>query len=220
MPAVIALASQKGGVSKSTISRALAVEAARAGLSVKIGDLDASQRSTTEWHADREAAGIEPAIATQVYRSAAAAITDADKITGLDLLVLDGPARADAETLAIAKVSDLVVLPTGASLDDLRPAVRVANGLVTKGIPQKRILFVLSRIGTDAEAEAARSYLIDGGYLVAVGYVPERPAYRAAQNVGHAITEVRYDGLKKAAETVIQAVIDAAMAAAETTEPA
>src|SRR3712207_7015844 len=57
----------------------------------------------------------------------------------LDLLVLDGPARADAETLAIAKVSDLVVLPTGASLDDLRPAVRVANGLVTKGIPTTRL---------------------------------------------------------------------------------
>ncbi len=155
MPAVIALASQKGGVSKSTISRALAVEAARVGLSIRIGDLDASQRSTAEWHADREAAGIEPAIPTQVYRSASAAITDAGKIAGLDLLVLDGPARADAETLAIAKVSDLVVLPTGASLDDLRPAVRVANGLVTKGIPTARILFVLSRIGTDAEAEAA-----------------------------------------------------------------
>ncbi len=218
MPAVIALASQKGGVSKSTISRALAVEAARAGLSIRIGDLDASQRSTAEWHADREAAGIEPAIPTQVYRSASAAITDAGKIAGLDLLVLDGPARADAETLAIAKVSDLVVLPTGASLDDLRPAVRVANGLVTKGIPTTRILFVLSRIGTDAEAEAARSYLADDGYLVAAGYVPERPAYRAAQNTGQAITEVRYDGLRKAAETVIQAVIDAALAAAETTE--
>ena len=215
MPAIIALVSQKGGVSKSTLSRALAVEAARAGLSVRIGDLDASQRSTADWHADREAAGLEPAVGTQVYRSAAAAITDADKVPDLDLLVLDGPARADVETLAIARAANLVVLPTGAGLDDLRPAVRVANGLVEKGVPTGRLLFALSRIGTDAEADAARSYLTDAGYLVAAGYVPERVAFRAARNGGLAITEVRYENLRRAAEGVIQSVIDAAMAAAD-----
>lgn len=218
MPAIIAAVSQKGGVSKSTISRALAIEAARAGLSVRVGDLDAAQRSTSDWHADREAANLEPAISTQVYRTAAAAISDAEKVAGLDLLVLDGPAKADAETLAIARAANLVLLPTGAGLDDLRPAVRVANGLVAKGIPAGRLLFVLSRIGTEAEAQAARSYLQSAGYLVANGYVPERPAYRAAQNGGQAITEVRFEGLRKAAETVIQSIIDAAMQAAEVTE--
>lgn len=220
MVAIIAAVSQKGGVSKSTISRALAIEAARAGLSVRVGDLDAAQRSTSDWHADREAANLEPAISTQVYRTAAAAISDAEKVAGLDLLVLDGPAKADAETLAIARAANLVLLPTGAGLDDLRPAVRVANGLVAKGIPTGRLLFVLCRIGTDAEALAARSYLVSAGYLVADGFVPERPAYRAAQNVGQAITEVRFDGLRRAAETVIQSVIDAAMNAAELTETA
>lgn len=214
MPAIIALVSQKGGVSKSTLSRALAVEAARGGLSVRIGDLDASQRSTADWHADREAAGVEPAISTQVYRNAAAAIADADRVPDLDLLVLDGPARADVETLAIARTANLVVLPTGAGLDDLRPAVRVANGLVAKGVPQARLLFALSRIGSDAEAEAARRYLEDGGYLVAAGYIPERTAFRSAQNGGLAITEVRYESLRTAAERVIQAVIDAVMAGA------
>src|SRR6266568_4114444 len=40
MPVVIAFVSQKGGVGKSTLARALAVAAARAGWIVKLVDLD------------------------------------------------------------------------------------------------------------------------------------------------------------------------------------
>jgi chromosome partitioning protein len=105
-------------------------------------------------------------------------------------------------------VADLVVLPTGASLDDLRPAVRTANSLKTAGIPVAKMLFVLCRIGTDVEAEAARSYIAEAGYQIAPGYIPERPAYRAVQNEGRAITEVRYPQLRATAEAVIQALVD------------
>jgi chromosome partitioning protein len=133
----------------------------------------------------------------------------------VDLLVIDGPARADKDTLEIARVADLVVLPTGASLDDLRPAVRTANSLRAAGIPVSRLLFALSRIGTDAEADAARAYIAEADYAVAPGFVPERPAYRAIQNEGRAITEIRYPSLKSAAEAVIQALIDATAAEEE-----
>ncbi len=206
--ATVAFCSQKGGVSKSSLARAFAVEAARGGLSVKIGDLDVGQGSTIDWHRDRLAAGVAPAIAVQLHRSAGEALAGAD---GVDLLVLDGPARADKETLEIAKVSDLIALPTGASLDDLRPAIRTANSLIRAGIPNGRLLFVLSRIGTDAEAIAARAYIEEAGYKVAKGFVPERPAFRAIQNEGRALTEVRYPQMKSAAEAVIQALVDAAV---------
>lgn len=195
-------------MSKSSLARALAVEAARGGLNVKIGDLDVGQGSTVDWHRDRLAAAVEPVIAVQLHRSAKEAISASD---GIDLLVLDGPARADKETLEIARVSDLVTLPTGASLDDLRPAIRTANSLTKAGIPETRLLFVLSRIGTDAEADAARAYIREAGYRVAPGYVPERPAFRQIQNEGRAMTEVRYSQLKAAAEAVVQALIDAAV---------
>lgn len=45
---VIACVSQKGGVSKSTLSRALAVELARSGLSVHLADLDIDQGSQVD----------------------------------------------------------------------------------------------------------------------------------------------------------------------------
>jgi len=207
--AVVAFCSQKGGVSKSSLARALAVEAARGGLTVKIADLDVGQGSTVDWHKDRMAAALEPSISAQLHRSPKDALAHAN---GVDLLVIDGPARADKDTLEIARVADLVVLPTGASLDDLRPAVRTANSLRAAGIPVSRLLFALSRIGTDAEADAARAYIAEADYAVAPGFVPERPAYRAIQNEGRAITEIRYPSLKSAAEAVIQALIDATAA--------
>lgn len=205
--ATVAFCSQKGGVSKSSLARALAVEAARGTLTVKIADLDVGQGSTVDWHKDRIASGVEPNVPVQLHRSPKEALSQAN---GVDLLVIDGPARADKDTVEIARVADLVVLPTGASLDDLRPAVRTANSLKRAGISTSRLLFVLSRIGTEAEAEAARAYIREAGYKVSSGHIPERPAYRAIQNEGRSITEVRYPLLKAAAEAVVQSLIDAA----------
>lgn len=206
--ATVAFCSQKGGVTKSSLARALAVEAARGGLAVKIADLDTGQGSTVDWQKDRIAAAVEPDVPVQLHRGPKEALQHAN---GADLLVIDGPARADKDTLEIARVADLVVLPTGASLDDLRPAIRTANSLKAAGIPVSRLLFVLSRIGTEAEAEAARGYIGEAGYRVAPGFVPERPAFRAVQNEGRAITEVRYAQLRAAAEAVVQALVDAAV---------
>lgn len=203
---IISFCSQKGGVSKSSLARALAVEAARTGLAVKIADLDVGQGSTLDWHKDRTAGAFEPNIAVQLHRGAKEAIAQAN---GVALLVIDGPARADKDTIEIARLSDLVVLPTGASLDDLRPGIRTANSLKAAGHPVPRIMFVLSRIGTDAEADAARAYIGEAGYRVTPGFIPERPAFRAIQNEGRSITEVRYPGLRASTETVVQALVDA-----------
>ena len=53
MTTVIAFVSQKGGVGKSTLSRALAREAAASGLAVKIADLDTQQSTSVDWHRQR-----------------------------------------------------------------------------------------------------------------------------------------------------------------------
>jgi chromosome partitioning protein len=204
--AVVVFASQKGGVGKSTLARALAVEAARAGLSTRVADLDVNQGSLLDWHRDRLAAGLQPAPSVQLHADLRDALSYAD---GVDLLVIDGPARADRETYALARAADLVVLPSGASLDDLRPAVRVGNSLVKGGIDPNRLLYALTRISTDAEADAARAYIQEAGYRVASGYLPERPAYRSAQNAGRAVTETPYGSLRAAAERLVQGLIDA-----------
>ena len=115
----------------------------------------------------------------------------------------------DGKTVALAKAADLVILPAGASMDDLRPLVRVAHSLVRAGVKKENLVCALSRISTEVEATAARGYIVEAGYRVANGYLPERTSYRQAQNAGRAVTEVSVPTLRVAAETVIQSLIDA-----------
>jgi chromosome partitioning protein len=206
MASVIAFVSQKGGVGKSTLARALGREAAAGGLRVKVADLDTQQGTTVDWNRARLDAGIEPSISVESFKTAAQALAVADHF---DILILDGPARTSQATLDIAKAASLVVQPTGASLDDLRPAVREFHALVKAGIPRDRLTFALNRIGTDAEEADARAYLIEAGYSVLAGCLVERPAYRKAQNGGHAVTETRYAALNSRADALIQSLIDA-----------
>lgn len=205
MATVIAFVSQKGGVGKSTLSRALAREAAAAGLKVKIADLDTQQGTSVDWHRQRIGSSITPAVSAEAFKTAAQALAVASLF---DLLVIDGPARTSQGTLDIAKVASLVVQPTGASVDDLRPAVREFHALVKEGIPRDRLVFALNRIGTTAEEAETRAYLAEAGYGVLNGCLYERPAYRKAQNQGFSVTETRYAGLNEKADALIQDLID------------
>jgi chromosome partitioning protein len=205
MAAVVAFVSQKGGVGKSTLSRALAREAAAGGLRVKVADLDTQQGTSVDWHRQRLNASIEPVVSVEAFATAAQALGVAN---GFDILILDGPARTSQATLEIARAANLVVQPTGASLDDLRPAVREFHALVKAGVPSARLAFALNRIGTPAEEAETRAYLAEAGYAVLDGCLLERPAYRQAQNAGHAITETRYAALNERADTLIQSLID------------
>jgi chromosome partitioning protein len=210
--AVIAFASQKGGVGKSTLCRALAVEAIRAGLKTIVSDLDAAQGTVHEWAKDRAKLGLEPPVTVRLCRTAAEALDGAGEV---DLLLVDGPAKADVETLALARVADLIVQPCGGGLDDLRPAIRTFNGLIDRGVPRDRLLMALVRVGSEAEASNARDYLEVAGYACANGWLPERLTYRTLHNAGQSITEAKIPGLRSAAEMLVQSIIDTAQAAQE-----
>lgn len=210
--AIIAFASQKGGVGKSTLCRALAVEGIRSGLTTIVSDLDAAQGTVHEWARDRAKLSLQPSVSVRLCRTASEALDGAEEV---DLLLVDGPAKADAETLALARVADLIVQPCGGGLDDLRPAIRTFNGLIDRGVPRDHLLMALIRVGSDAEASSARDYLEVAGYACAAGWLPERLTYRTLHNSGQAITEARVAGLRSAAEALVQSIIDAAQAVQE-----
>lgn len=201
--AVIAVCSQKGGVGKTTVSRALLVEAVGAGLSAKLADLDTLQSTATDWYRIRLAQGVAPDVEVQAYGTLAAALRNA---SALDYLILDGAARSTTITLEMARRSDLVVLPSGCSSDDLRPAVRLANELEVGGVPRERIVFALCRVGTPGEERDARAYILKAGFSSVEGSLPERAAYRTAQNAGRAVTEVSILSLRRTAETFVSSI--------------
>jgi chromosome partitioning protein len=205
MTSIVGVISQKGGVLKSSICRALACAVSSQGLSVKVGDLDIQQATTTNWLRRRLEADIQPVFSVEPFKQATQAIKES---TNYDLLILDGPARASAGTLDIANHSDLIVQPTGPSLDDMEPAVNLFHELRKKGIDRSNLVFVLTRVSTESEVRYARDYLEEAGYKVLDGAIYERPSCRQAQDKGYALNEVNYEKIKETVEVVLQSLIN------------
>lgn len=205
MALILGIIALKGGVGKSTLARALAREFVAAGMTAKIADLDVLQGTSVAWNMRREARDILPRVSVESFRSSAEALKAAD---GFYALVLDSPARTNTGTLEIARQAHLVVTPCGASTDDLEPAVLTFLELTREGVAKSKLVIALNRMMTEAEERDARAYIEQAGFSCLAGSLPERTAYRAAQSVGYAITEVKYPSLRERADQVIQSLID------------
>jgi chromosome partitioning protein len=209
MPIIVSFISQKGGVGKSTLARALAAVAAHA-FRVRLADLDAKQGTVSEWQKVRTANPSHLLFDGGSYGSFGEALEDSRDV---DLLICDAPAGATRQTLELAAASDLLVQPTGASADDLRPAVLLFHELVKVGVPPERLVAAICRTMSDTEEAAARAYVQAAGYAALPGSIPERSIYRQAQNRGAAITETRTRQLNERAETLIEALLHAVASA-------
>lgn len=206
MTYIIGMVSQKGGVGKSTLARMMAREFVAGGMSAKIADLDTQQQTCTNWAGRRAENAIEPEIQVQSFASVKTALDDAARF---DALILDGKPNASEQTFEIAAAADLVVLPTGQTVDDLHPGVVLAHTLRKKGIAADKIAFALFRTtGSERENQAARDYLSEAGYLVLDSDVPVSTAYGSASDSGKAITETSFRTLNGRAAALAQAVID------------
>lgn len=199
MPVVVAFVSQKGGVGKSTLARGFAALLARAGLKVRIADLDLQQHTVVEWGKTRQANAVVPSFDVRVYPAVEPALDDASDV---EILVVDAPGRTSQATLKIASAAHLVVQPTGGGLDDLRPGVLLFHELVAAGVDRTRLAFALCRTHRDEE-EDARTYLEHAGYSVLPGSLREQVSYRTAQNRGHSISETASKELNERADALM-----------------
>ncbi|MDE0002696.1 MAG: ParA family protein [Rhodospirillaceae bacterium] len=206
MAHIVGIVSQKGGVGKSTLARMIAREFTVGGLRTKIADLDTQQQTCTNWAGRRAEGGISPEIQVQSFAAVGTALGEAPHF---DALVLDGKPNASGQTVEIARASDLVVVPTGQTVDDLHPGVLLAHNLHRKGIPRDRIAFAMFRTtGSRRENDAARQYLAEAGYPVFGGEIPASTAYGMASDAGRAITETSFRSLNDRAAVLAQGMID------------
>lgn len=189
MPLIIACLSQKGGVGKSTLARLIARTYAVGGWSVKIADFNTTQLSSYNWTEIRNSEGVKPKIDSEP--STSPSLLKREKY---DLVVADGRPDSDQSSLDIARIADLIVIPTGLPLDDLMPQLRFANELVEKGIDSNKILWVLNKITDSATAvNEARDYIRqdrDRDYRIAQQELMHKISYQKAQNHGLALSEV------------------------------
>ncbi|SFB46206.1 ParA family protein [Azotobacter beijerinckii] len=206
MPYVIGCVSQKGGPGKSTLARALGAAFALNEWSVLLADLDTKQGTATAWQQRRLRAGVSPEVPVQMFGNVAGAVR---KAGDADILIVDGAPHASAETVAIAKAAHLLLIPTGLSLDDLEPAVTLANTLADQhSIPLERLAFVLCKTGSStAELVEARTYLGKTRFATLDGEIPQKPAFSRAMDAGLSVIETPYKAPREQALQVIQAAI-------------
>jgi chromosome partitioning protein len=181
---VLAMASQKGGSGKTTLSGHLAVQAQLAGAGpVVLIDID-PQGSLADWWNERETE--LPAFAQTTIRQ-----------QGFKLAVIDTPPAITMAIQSVINVSELIVIPTRPSPHDLRavgatvdlcdragkPLIFVVNGATPKAKITYEAAVALSQHGTVApvtihhRTEFAAS-MIDGRTVMEVD-----PHGRSAEEV-------------------------------------
>lgn len=207
MAYIIGVISQKGGVGKSTLARAIAREYTAHELDVLIADMDIKQSTSSDWNVRRQNNDIKPYIQVQVFNSVKTVLSKS--VNKYDIIVFDGAPHASEQSLQIASCSDIIILPTGETEDDLIPTVRLAHELRKKGIPKDKMLFVLSRVSKrEALEEEAENYILEAGYQVAKNALPEQAIYKRASDLGQTVTELTHKGCNQKAESVIQNIMD------------
>jgi chromosome partitioning protein len=168
---IILVASPKGGVGKSSLSRNILVSAAKAGVRVLGIDLDA-QQTLAKWHMRRvrvrqsfpECFDV-PVTALPVTEWRAAL----QQAANYDLLVIDTPPSIEQQysaAMSICEAADLTLVPTGATQDDVDSAVPFMVTLSKAGL---RAAFVLNKANRRVKSyETIRTKLLQAGALCPV----------------------------------------------------
>jgi len=190
---------QKGGVGKSSLARILAVSAARLSKKVLIADFDLEQLSCIEWSAMRLRVGQAPEIEARAFKSLKKLRKTA---VDFDLVVVDTRGLADDLTEDVSRESDVVFMPTGTSLDDLRPTLALAGKIARKASPEKVVL-ILSKVGrSERQIVTARVQIENAGFSLLEAVWPQRDGFQAEFDIGRAGSEVRNPHLRQSAEAI------------------
>ena len=191
---VLALATQKGGSGKTTLSGHLAVQMERAGAGpVVLVDID-PQASLADWWNERQSES--PAFATTTV-SRLATDLEALRQQGFKMAVIDTPPAISVAIQSVIAVADLVIIPTRPSPHDLRavgatvemceragkPLIFVVNAGTPKAKITSEAAVALSQHGTVAPVTVHQrtdfaSSMIDGRTVMEAN-----PAGRSAQEI-------------------------------------
>lgn len=185
---IIAVAIQKGGVGKSTITRTLGTAAAMAGLNVLVLDMD-NQQTTTMWGRRRENPlplvkfTTENDLADELKRASAA---------GCELVIIDTPPARSTEAPAAVEAADLVLIPCTADVEAFEQLPRTARLARTTG---KTAVAILNKATPNSRSEeaAARGVFEALSLPMAPAVLHEYKVHRHAARQGLTAQELEPD---------------------------
>jgi chromosome partitioning protein len=187
----VALLARKGGTGKTTLAVHLAVLAAEAGRRVLLVDTD-PQRSAGDWRRARESdtPRLVECVAKRVPE-----VLELARQEGIDLVVVDTRPSVEADTAEIARLSDLVLIPTGAGILDLRAIAATADMVRSLRSGARATMIVLNGVqpspgfGENALTVEARRALAAYRIPVADVAIGRRVAFAHALIDGRSVTE-------------------------------
>lgn len=189
----IALATQKGGAGKTTITASLAVAAAEAGERVAALDID-PQGSLMGWGDMREGEAVAVDRPTIDQLLQLPAILAALKQQGFTVVFLDtAGVEGSAGNLAM-KAADLVLIPARPSSLDLKATMPTVETLMRLGMKDK-FAFVLNQCPpgrNSRSSEAAKGLAMFG--VLAEPALTQRADHQDAIAAGQGVTEYAPDG--------------------------
>ena len=187
---IVVVGASKGGVGKTTVSAALAVEAGRDGRRVCIADFD-PLLCLSRWRDVRQTA--TPSLLA-VESGADEAIAEARR-AGCDLLIIDTAPGSVTALRDVVDVADLLIIPTRASPLDMQTldvAVELGN------FAGCQMLVVLNATLPNSEmTKGARAYLAARKIPVWLGEVQFSEAHAVAMMDGKTVLETGDVGVAK-----------------------
>lgn len=190
----IAVAMQKGGVGKSTLTRSLAVAAVKAGYNVLTLDMDA-QQSTTQWAKRRQAQTPLVRFATEI--DLPQHLEQAEK-AGCDLVLIDTPPARSTEAPAAVEYADLVLMPCSPDIEAYEQLPRTARLARTTGKPAAAVL-TLAQPNSRSEQEIAQTIFAQLNVPMAPAVIHRFKVHRDASREGQTAQEIE-PGSKAAQE--------------------
>lgn len=193
----IAIVAQKGGTGKTTLALSLAAEADAAGRACLVIDLD-PQASACRW-GDRRTKETPAVIDAQPARLPRALEKAVE--AGVELVIVDTPARIEQAAAEAAKVADLVVIPCRPGILDLE-TLRTTTELL-QGRAKRPPLVVLNAVPTSGTRHEQATQAIRAlGLAVCPVHIGHRVAFEYAAQAGLSVSE--YEPAGKAAAEIRQ----------------
>jgi chromosome partitioning protein len=185
---VLALASQKGGSGKTTLSGHLAVEAQKSGAGpVVLIDID-PQGSLADWWNERE--DDMPAFA-QTTVARLASDLEILRQQGFKLAVIDTPPAITMAIQSVIQVAELIVIPTRPSPHDLRAVGATVDLCERAGKP---LIFVVNAATPKAKITYEAAVALSQHGTVAPVTLHHRTDFAASMIDGRTVMEIDPEG--------------------------